>query len=116
MPEQTLIDAIEKYSIDFILVSSIEGAEFSSDKELMPADRQIPQLVSMHRVVDFVKKNRQMARALLWVKPFTESRSNELDEFIRTNRKDIAGLKIHPKLSNMEFRDKRMMHFIGMAG
>jgi predicted TIM-barrel fold metal-dependent hydrolase len=116
MPEHTLLDAIEKYSIDFILVSSIEGAEFNSDRELMPADRQIPQLVSMQRVVDFVMKNRQRAKALLWVKPYSEERSSELDEFIRTNREFIAGLKIHPKLSNMEFRDKRMMPFIGMAG
>ena len=31
MPERTLLDAIEKYSIDLVLVSSIEGAEFNSD-------------------------------------------------------------------------------------
>jgi len=116
MPEKTLLDAIEKYSIDLALVSSIEGAEFSSDRELIPAYRQIPQLTSMQRVVDFVKKNRQRTKALLWVKPFTEERSSELDEFIRTNREFIAGLKIHPKLSNLEFRDKRIVPFIEMAG
>lgn len=116
MPEKTLLEAIEKYSIDLVLVSSIEGAEFNSDKEQMPADRQIPQLTSMQRVVDFVKKNRQRAKALLWVKPFTERRSRKLDEFIHTNREFIAGVKIHPKLSNLEFRDKKMLPFIEMAG
>ena len=116
MPENTLLDAIEKYSIDLALVSSIEGAEFNSDMELIPSDRQIPQLISMQRVVDFVKKNRHRAKALLWVKPTTEMRSRELDEFIRTNREFIAGLKIHPKLSNLEFRDKRIVPFIEMAG
>ncbi len=116
MPERTLLEAIEKYSIDLVLVSSIEGSEFNSDKELMPADRQIPQLISMQRVVDFVKRNRQRAKALLWVKPYTEDRSRELDKFIRTNREFIAGVKIHPKLSNLEFRDKRMVPFIEMAG
>ena len=116
MPEKTLLDAIEKYSIDFVLVSSIEGAEFNSDKELIPAERQVPQLASMQRVVDFVKRNRQRAQALLWVKPYTEERSNELDEFIRTNREFIAGVKIHPKLSNLEFRDKRIIPFVEMAG
>lgn len=116
MPEKTLLDAIEKYSIDLALVSSIEGAEFSSDRELIPADRQIPQLTSMQRVVDFVKNNRQRTKALLWVKPFTEERSRDMDEFIRINREFIAGLKIHPKLSNLEFRDKRIVPFIEMAG
>lgn len=115
MPEKTLLAAIEKYSIDLVLVSSIEGAEFNSDMELIPADRQIPQLTSMQRVVDFVKNNRSRAKALLWVKPTTEKRSRELDEFICTNREFIAGLKIHPKLSNLEFRDKRIVPFIEMA-
>ena len=116
MPEKTLLDAIEKYSIDLVLVSSIEGAEFNSDRELVPAERQVPQLTSMKRAVDFVRKNSQRARALLWVKPFTESRSRELDDFIQANREFIAGIKIHPKLSNIEFRDKRVMPFIEMAG
>lgn len=116
MPEKTLLDAIEKYSIDLVLVSSIEGAEFNSDRELIHSNRQIPQLTSMQRVVDFVKKNQQRAKALLWVKPFTEKRSKELDDFIRTNREYIAGVKIHPKLSNLEFRDKKMLPFIEMAG
>lgn len=116
MPEKTLLDAIEKYSIDFVLVSSIEGAEFNSDKELIPAERQVPQLISMQGVVDFVKNNLQRAKALLWVKPYTEERNSELDEFIRTNREYIAGLKIHPKLSNLEFRDKRIEPFIEIAG
>lgn len=116
MSEKTLMDAIEKYSIDLALVSSIEGAEFNSDNELIPADRQVPQLTSMQGVVDFVKKNRHRAKALLWVKPFTEKRSRELDEFINTNREFIAGIKIHPKLSNLEFRDNRIVPFIEMAG
>ena len=105
MPEKALLDAIEKYSIDLVLVSSIEGAEFSSDNELISSDRQIPQLISMQRVVDFVKKNRQKTKALLWVKPFTEKRSRKLDAFVSSNSEFIAGLKIHPKLSNMEFSD-----------
>jgi predicted TIM-barrel fold metal-dependent hydrolase len=116
MPEKTLLEAIEKYSIDLVLVSSIEGAEFNSDNELIPAERQVPQLISMQRVVDFVKRSDNRAKALLWVKPYTEERSKELDEFIRTNREFIAGVKIHPKLSNLEFRDKRIIPFVEMAG
>lgn len=115
MSEETLIAALKKYSIDFALVSSIEGAEFDSDRQLATPENQIPQLESMQRLIDFVKKNRTMLKALLWVKPFTEECSDELVNFIDRNRKDICGLKIHPTLSNLEFTDSRIKPFIELA-
>ena len=115
MPEETLIAGMIKYSIDFALVSSIEGAEFNSDVQLVPPEKQIPQLVSMSRVVEFVRKNRTRLKALLWVKPYTEECGKELDDFIQSNKEYIAGLKIHPTLSNLKFTDKKILPFIRLA-
>ena len=121
LPGEGLLAAMKKYSIDFALVSSIESAEFDSWGKLAPPGKQIPQLESFRRLVSFVRASTDLLngspflKASLWVKPFTEKSSGELDEFIEENLDNIAGLKMHPSLSNMKFTDERFVPYLELA-
>lgn len=121
LPGEDLIAAMEKYSIDCALVSSIEGAEFNSEGQLAPLNKQIPQLASFRNLLDFVHLRRDAQsghpylKALLWIKPYTEKVTPALERFITENRDSIAGLKMHPSLSNIEFTDERFKPYLELA-
>ena len=121
LPADDLIAAMKKYSIDYALVSSIEGAEFDSDGQLAPQDKQIAQMESFNKLVSFVQNcgaaqfGRPYLKALLWVKPYTEEVTQDLEQFIIINRDHIAGFKMHPSLSRMKFTDDRFRPYLDMA-
>ncbi|MFO7851514.1 MAG: amidohydrolase family protein [Bacteroidota bacterium] len=121
LPGEDLIAAMKKYSIDFALVSSIEGAEFDSEGQLAPPEKQIPQLESFRRLVRFIQLHgdaqpgRPCLKALLWVKPYTEKVTEDLEQFINENRDHIAGLKMHPSLSSIKFTDYRFKSYLELA-
>jgi predicted TIM-barrel fold metal-dependent hydrolase len=118
---EDLITAMKKYSIDFALVSSIESAEFDSEGQLAPPEKQIPQLESFYKLEKFVQPRgdaqpgRPTLKALLWIKPYTEKVTEALKQFINDNRDHIAGLKMHPSLSNIKYTDSRFIPYIKLA-
>ena len=57
----------------------------------------------------------RMLMALLWIKPYTEMVTEALEQFITENRDHIAGLKMHPSLSNIKYTDDRFMPYIELA-
>ncbi|MHA2294550.1 MAG: amidohydrolase family protein [Candidatus Hodarchaeales archaeon] len=113
--KEDLLLALDKYQIDIALVSNIEGAEFDSDSRLGPKNEQIPQIVVMERTIEFVKENPRRLKALLWIKPFTEGYDNQIEILIRNNRNYIAGLKIHPYLSNLPLIDGKYQPYFELA-
>lgn len=113
--KQDLLVALDKYSIDFALVSSIEGAEFDSERRLAPKEQQIPQLKSMEQLVTYIKSNKSKLKALLWIKPYTEKCDENFEYFIQKNKKFIAGLKIHPTLSNLKFTHNKYIPYLELA-
>lgn len=112
---EDLIAAMKKYSVDYALVSSIEGAEFDSDGRLAPVDKQVPQLKSFKNLLQFIRSNGDSLKALLWIKPYTEKTTAALEEFITENRKYIAGFKMHPSLSRIKFTDHRFRPYLDLA-
>lgn len=121
LPAEQLLEAMDKYSINRALVSSIEGAEFDSAMNLAPAGKQIPQLQSFTSLLKIVRQHddtlpgRPGLKALLWIKPHTEEVTPALVKFIEENRDCIAGFKMHPSLSNMSFRDERFLPYLELA-
>ena len=115
LPEKDLLTALDKYQIDFALVSSIEGAEFTSEFELAPKDKQIPQAQVISRTIEFARRNPSKIGAILWVKPYTELLDNKIEQLIIKNREFVAGLKIHPSLSNLRMSDRKMYPYLELA-
>ena len=115
LPPQDLIFSMEKYKIDFAIVSGLEGSEFDADKKLPPKKLQVSQKEGLGRLIDFVSKNTGKVRGLFWVKPYNEKLTEEIKKIVTDNLNLICGLKIHPTLSNMKFTDKRFYPFLEMA-
>ncbi len=115
LPAEQLIGAMDKYSVDRVLVSGIEGAEFDSSMNLAPASMQVRQLDAFRRQVDFARTNKGRVGVLLWVKPYTETVNGDLEQFITSNRDCIAGFKMHPALSNTAFNDVRFQPYLELA-
>jgi predicted TIM-barrel fold metal-dependent hydrolase len=115
LPQKDLIDSMEKYKIDFAIVSGLEGAEFDSDKKHASKKDQVSQREGLQRLIDFVSKNSGKIRGLFWVKPYNEKLTDDIKKIVADNRKLICGLKIHPTLSNMKFTDKRFYTYLEMA-
>jgi predicted TIM-barrel fold metal-dependent hydrolase len=115
LAENDLLVSIEKYRIDFALVSGLEGAEFDADLRLAPGEMQVSQKEGLLKILNFVSKNINKVRGLFWIKPYTEPLTSEIETLVTDNRKLISGLKIHPTLSNMKFTDRKYYPYLEMA-
>lgn len=115
LPEEDLIFALEKYKIDFALVSGIEGSEFDSDNRRAPGKMQVSQKAGLEKLLNFVQRNNKKVRGLFWIKPSGEMLTAEIEKMVADNRELICGLKAHPTLSNLRFTDKRFYPYLEMA-
>lgn len=115
LPGEDLISSLEKYKIDFAIVSGLEGSEFDSDLKLASKKMQVSQREGLERLIRFVGNNRNKVRGLFWIKPYTESLTEEIGSLVTKNRELICGLKIHPTLSNLKFTDRKYYPYLEMA-
>jgi predicted TIM-barrel fold metal-dependent hydrolase len=115
LPEEELIISLEKYKIDFALVSCLEGAEFDADLNIAPEKSRVSQKDELAKLIGFVNKNKSKVRGLFWIKPYTEQLTDEIEALVTKNRELICGLKVHPTLSNLKFTDKRFYPYLEMA-
>lgn len=115
LPEENLLEALKKYKIDFTLVSGLEGAEYDSDFRLAPKKMQVSQKEGIGKILEFVKKHDKMLKAVIWIKPYTEGFTRELEELVSANIRFIAGLKMHPTISGIKATDRRFYPYLEMA-
>jgi uncharacterized protein len=115
LPPQDLIISLQKYKIDFAIVSGLEGSEFDADQKLVSKELQISQKTGLERLIDFVNANKSKVRGLFWVKPYNEILTDEIKKIVLDNRNLICGLKVHPTLSNMKFTERKFYPYLEMA-
>lgn len=110
-----LIAAMDKYRIEFALVSGLEGSEYDADKRVARKEFQISQTEGIARIARFVGANSTRVKGLFWVKPFTESLTAEVEKMLCENLNLFCGIKLHPSLSGMKLTDKRFYPFLELA-
>ena len=115
MKREEVLYSMEKYGIDYSIVSDCRAAEFDGDLNPIPHDKQFSQLECARSAVDFAKEYPDKIGAALWLKPFGECADKELYDFIKENRKYIKALKFHPYNSNLPFDDSKMDGYIELA-
>ncbi|MBS0011459.1 MAG: amidohydrolase family protein [Bacteroidales bacterium] len=78
-------------------------------------------MVSFLKLLNFVRPRGEalagspLLKALLWIKPYTEKVTRDLEQFIKDNRDYIAGLKMHPSLSGIKLTDDRFTPYLELA-
>jgi predicted TIM-barrel fold metal-dependent hydrolase len=115
MPESMVLESMEKYQIDYALVSNIEASEVDGDQIPIPEEQQISQLAANQKTINFARANPDKIGALLWVKPATEGCTPQFEALIADNRDLVYGLKVHPYLSNISFGSPEVEKYIQLA-
>lgn len=106
-----LSSAMEKYYIDFALVSNIAGSEFISETEANCGDQK-----SVNEVVrDWVVKHPRRFNGLFWIRPHLEGYNQEIETYLKDNRDCFCGLKVHPSQSRLAFTTENHQGYLAMG-
>lgn len=115
MSEKMLLDSMDKYQIDYALVSNLEGCEVDGDQVPLPPDQQFSQRDVNQKVLRLVRSHPDRLGALLWIKPVTEGCTPEFADMVADNRHLIHGLKAHPYLSKRSFDSPEVEAYVQLA-
>ena len=115
MSEEDVIYSMDKYGIDYSIVSSINAAEFDHSLRLVPEEYQHSQCECLKDAVAFAKKYPDRIGAAVWARPFVEKADYDLYKAIEDNRKLIKAIKFHPFHSNVPFDSEIMEPYIELA-
>ncbi|MBQ7504979.1 MAG: amidohydrolase family protein [Ruminococcus sp.] len=115
MREADVLYSMEKYNIDFSLVSNIECAEFNKNGKKIPRILQKSQNRVFRNTLDFARRYPDKIGVLVWVKLFSEKPDEEFENLIKNNRDIIYGLKFHPFHSLVAPDDERAEPYYEIA-
>lgn len=115
MNEDMVIEAMEKYGIDFSIVSNGDSGEADHQQKVLPEHLQVSQEDSLLRTIQFARKFPNKIGAAPWVKPLTQGMTKEFEEMVYANRDIIYAIKLHPYHSNVSPTDDRVLPYIELA-
>ena len=108
MPEENVLYSMEKYGIDFSLVSSVEAAENSHSGRKIPRIFQKSQNRVLEKNLKFARENSDKIGLLPWLKIRQELPDERFVKMIKENRDIIYGLKLHPFHSRTAPDDEKL--------
>lgn len=112
MKLEYILKSMEKYKIDFSLVSSAEAEEYNGNLERLNSRDQV---ILNRSLIDVVKRYPDKLGALIWCKPKNEIVTDELEQLVEENLQYIYGFKFHPFHSQLPFNDPLMEPYIRLA-
>lgn len=115
MNEDSVIEAMEKYGIDFAIVSNADAGEVDHQQRLLPEHLQVSQEDALLRTVRFARKHADKIGVAAWVKPLTQGFTKEFEEMVYANQGIIYAIKLHPFHSNVSPVDSRVLPYIELA-
>lgn len=107
MNEKDVIDSMERYSVDFALVSNIEAVEFDHVGHRLPDSLQVSQNDVFAKTLDFARRFPDRIGAMPWMKLYSESPDAEFIRLLEENRRLVYGIKFHPFHSRVAPDDPR---------
>lgn len=115
MTEEMVLEMMEKYKIDYAIVSNGDAGEMNHSQELLPQEVQISQEDALKRTITFAKENPQKIGLAVWVKPYLQGLTEELETLIKNNLDVIHAIKLHPFHSNTAPTDEKVLPYIELA-
>ncbi len=103
-----VLRSMERYGVDFSLVSSIESTEYYKPHKRLPFFLRRSTLRVCKKTVRAVRRHPDKLGALLWIQTGRKIPVERLSRFIEKNRRYIYGIKIHPYRSEVAPDDPRM--------
>lgn len=115
MDEGMVIAAMEKYGIDFSIVSNSDAGEVDHQQNLLPEELQVSQEEALDRAIRFARRYPGKIGIAPWMKPLTQGMTGEFEEMIMKNRDIICAMKIHPYHSHISPTDRRVLPYLELA-
>lgn len=115
MPENLLIQSMDKYGIDCAVVSNIQGVEFDHDNYPLTKNDLHNQNDINYAAIEFSRKFPGRIFPLVWAMPHTGGVSEEFSRFVSENRSSIYGLKFHPYLNQAPIDSSLVEPYIRLA-
>ena len=115
MTTEQVLRSMDKYGVDFTLVSSIEAAEFDHQSNPVPDFLQKPQNRVLRDTLDAVRQAPDRLGALPWLKINQELPDAEFIRTVREYRSLIYGFKLHPFHSLTAPDDERLEPVYALA-
>lgn len=114
MKESDVLYSMDKYNIDYALVSNTEVASHDMERKLIPSEYQKGQIECLDRTLKFARENESRIGVLHWVKP-QEEITKELRDKIESNLDIIKGLKFHPYHGGLSFSSPECRRYFDLA-
>lgn len=114
MTEEDVLYSIDKYGIDYVLVSNAEAASHDHDRKPLPVSEQTSQLDCLRRTLRFAREHEDKIGVLHWIKP-SEEITGELRGLIEDNLDIIKGIKFHPFHGGCSFSSPENRKYIDLA-
>lgn len=115
MTEQMVLESMEKYHIDYALVSNGDAGEMTHKQELLPDEVQITQEKALQRMLVFARQHPGKIGIQVWVKPYLQGLTKELETMIQDNLDIIYAVKLHPFHSNTSPTDEKVLPYLALA-
>lgn len=115
MPQESILYSMEKYHIDYSIVSNSEAAEVDQNQKPIPKELQHSQRECIEKTLAFVRQNPHKIGAALWVKPAAEGANQEFQDLLEENLSDILAIKVHPYHSKIAFDAPQVEAYIKLA-
>lgn len=115
MPEESLIESMNKYNIDLSITSNCEAAAFDHFQKSLPYTMQKSQEEAFQVAINFARKNKGKIAVMPWIKPHFEGITPQLIEQIRENLDITVGLKIHPVHSLINVNSPQVEPYLELA-
>lgn len=115
MTEEMVLEMMKKYQIDYVILSNGDSGEMDHGQKLLPQEVQISQEDSLRRAIAFAREYPGKIGIAVWVKPFLQGLTEELEALIRGNCDLIHAIKLHPFHSNTSPTDEKALPYIRLA-
>ena len=115
MSEDMVLTAMERYGIDFCLVSNGDAVEVDHEQNPIPMEYQVSQEDALRRVLAFARKYPDKIGVGVWVKPATQGVTEELEQLIKDNQDMIYAIKLHPFHSNIAPNSPAVIPYLELA-
>lgn len=96
MKPEDVLYSMDRYGIDFSLVSDIEAAEFDHRGRRVPKRLQKPQNEIFRETLRFARENPGRIGAVPWLRIASEQPDEEFRALLRENRELVYAFKFHP--------------------
>ncbi|WP_455717802.1 amidohydrolase family protein [Anaerosporobacter sp.] len=115
MPEEMILQSMEKYRINYSIVSNVEGVEYDHNLVELPSDFQVTQKKVFENTLSFARKYPDKIGVMPWIKPHTETVDEDFLRLMEENKTLIHGIKLHSYHSKVAMDDERVKPYIELA-